>query len=342
MFGRSQGPLAVAAYVLGLGACSAPSEHTDLRPDGPPEVLAVLAADDTAGEGVVETATFCKLRDDKRPELIPANPDGPDQVCPDDLAAGAEEVIDTVPISWYVRIQFDELLDPHVEDLISINDSSGQPTGLSSGTLATTQPVTLTCGGTKIPYDGYYDPSGNSYTWPVGPSLVVSPNDTSSIPTGSECEISVLPKVTDKDGLAVPAAQLGPYKFKIAPLALVDTSPKAGDLTAPSTIDAASPLSITFNAPIAVSSVVPAEVMIADVDSCDAPTTSVAHTAEILPGAGSKTSVKVRDSGAAAGDAWLRGKTYLITFAAGATVKDLAGGEGQLPADLTICFKTAP
>jgi hypothetical protein len=44
------------------------------------------------------------------------------------------------------------------------------------------------------------------------------------------------------------------------------------------------------------------------------------------------------------GDAWLHGKTFTITFNAGATVQDAAGGVGALPAaaDLTLCFKTTP
>ena len=132
MTGRSQGYLAATVCVLGFGACSAPVEHTDLRPDGPPEVLAVLASDDPDGAGAVETATFCKLGDDKRPGLVPAALAGPTQVCPDDLMKGADpgEVTDTQPVDWYVRIQFDELLNPKIEDLLPITDSSGKPTGI--------------------------------------------------------------------------------------------------------------------------------------------------------------------------------------------------------------------
>src|SRR5262245_55282167 len=158
MIGRTQGHLAATVCVLAFGACSNPDENTDLRSSGPPEVLTVLASNDAAGDGILEGATFCKLNDDKRPGLVPANPDGPAQVCPDNLAMGADEVTDTIPVGWYVRIMFDELLNPAIEDLLPIPDSD-----LMQGSLAKTQPVTLTCasGATVITvaYDGYYSPS---------------------------------------------------------------------------------------------------------------------------------------------------------------------------------------
>src|ERR1700760_1376488 len=91
----------VVALIGTFAACGDPDEPTDLRPAGPPEVLSVLVSDDTTGAGVAERATFCKLHDDKRPALIPANPNGPDQVCPEDLALGVTEAGDTVPVGWY-------------------------------------------------------------------------------------------------------------------------------------------------------------------------------------------------------------------------------------------------
>jgi hypothetical protein len=340
MSGRSQGYLAGTACMLAFGACSAPDEHTDLRPSGPPEVLAVLASDDADGAGIVETATYCKTGDDKRPGLIPANPDGPAQVCPDDLSKGTDEVTDTNPVDWYVRIQFDELLNPDVEDLVPI-----QPTGLSAGTLANSQPVTLTCGGVNVPYDGYYNPSGNAYTWPVGPSLFIAPNDSSKIATGTECEVALKPDVVaDKDGEHVPAAQLGPYKFKIAPLALVSANPTAPkDPAKPTQISPTKALVLTFNALIDVASLDPTKVTIHDATSCDPATaTATVHT-PVIKADKSKLAIDISDMGAAAMEAWLHAKTYIITFAANATVKDVAGGSGTLPeaADLTICFKTA-
>ncbi len=352
MTGRSQGYLAATACVLGFGACSAPTEHTDLRPDGPPEVLAILASDDPDGAGVVETATFCKTGDDKRPGLVPAALAGPTQVCPDDLKMGADEVTDTQPVDWYVRIQFDELLNPKIEDLLPITDAAGKPTGIFKGSLANTQPVTLTCKDVNgapvdVPYDGYYDPSGNSVTWPLGPSLVIQPNDSSKIATGSDCQVAVKSDVVaDKDGNHVPTTELGPYTFKIAPMALLSEDPaQPKDLTKPATIDASKPLVLTFNATMDVTSLAAAQVKIQDATSCDPATASATvHTATIVADADSKQAIDVQDSGVAGMDAWLHGLTYIVTFPGGIDVKDAGGGAGHFPDanKLTLCFKTAP
>jgi hypothetical protein len=353
MIGRSQGHLAVTACVFGLGACTAPNEHTDLRPDGAPEVLAVLASDDASGAGVTETATFCKLNDNKRPGLIPADPDGPAQVCPDDFSKPADEVTDTVPVGWYIRFQFDELLNPNIEELVAIKDAQGKDTGLFKGSLDNTQPVTITCGGVDVPYGGYYDPSGNSFTWPVGPSLFVAPNDTSTIAAGSECQIALKADVVaDKDGQHIPADQLGPYKFKIADLTLASTSPAApDDPTKPETISPASALVATFNATIDVASLAAGEVTMNIVASCDATPSVPGQTVLIKKDANDPTSIDISDAAGPANpttddpanhDAWVHGSTYLITFAAGADVKDLAGATATLPAadKLSICFQT--
>jgi hypothetical protein len=348
MIGRSQGHLAVTACVFGLGACTAPTASTDLRPAGPPEVLTVLASDDASGAGIVETATFCKANDNKRPGLIPANPDGPAQVCQDDLNAGADEVTDVVPVGWYVRLQFDELLNPSIEDLLPIIDSKGNDTGTFKGSLARTQPVTITCGGVDIAYDGYYNPSGNSVTWPVGPSLFIAPDDTSMIAAGTECQVTLNPDVvTDKDGNHVPADQLGPYKFKIAKLKLASTDPEAPkDPTKPSTISPAAPLIVTFNATVDAASLLPAEVtMLSGVTSCTDTTGGVASTVDVVGHPDDPTSIKISDAAGAAANAknaWLTSTTYVITFAAGADVKDRAGATLTLPGSdkLSICFKT--
>ncbi|HET7501082.1 MAG TPA: Ig-like domain-containing protein [Kofleriaceae bacterium] len=358
MIGRSQGHLAATVCVLGLGACSAPTENTDLRPGGPPEVLTVLASDDAAGDGILEAATFCKTGDKKRPGLIPANPDGPAQICPEDLLAGADEVTDTFPVDWYVRIQFDELLNPSVEDLVPITDKNGNPTGQFSGSLASSQPVTITCAGVTIPYDGYYNPSGNSVTWPVGPSLFIAPTDTSTIPAGTECEVTIKPDVVaDKDGEHVPDDQLGPYKFKIADLAVASTTPAAlEDPTMPpdmpAKIDATSPLVITFNATIDPATLPASAVTMRQVKDCtgtplDTPATPVPLT-KLDPD--DKTSIDISDANGPANpttddpnnhDAWVHGATYIVTFVTGTVVKDLAGATLSLPDDLTICFQTA-
>jgi hypothetical protein len=360
MIGRSQGHLAATVCVLGLGACTAPTENTDLRPGGPPEVLAVLASDDAAGDGILEAPMFCKPGDAKRPGVVPSIPNDAKQICPDDLSADADEVTDTVPIGWYIRIQFDELLDPSVEELLPIPDKNGNPTDLSMGSLAATQPVAITCGGVNVPYDGYYNPSGNSVTWPVGPSLFIAPGDTTMIAPGTECEISLKPDVvTDKDGELVPAAQLGPYKFKIAELALLKTSPAALDSTkpppaTPTKLDASAPLVVTFNALIDPTTLPPTAVTMQRVADCKGtaldPVPVTTPLTKLDPK--DKTSIDISDgegppnpttANPANHDAWVHGATYLITLVAGTVIKGVAGGMHTLeaPDKLTICFQTA-
>lgn len=339
MIGRTQGYLAATASVLIFGACSDPEESTDLRPSGAPEVLTVLVA--TSDDGVLEGATFCKPNDDKRPGLVPANPDGPSQVCSDDLAMGADKVEDTVPIGWYVRIQFDELLNPDIEELLPIPGSD-----LMEGSLAKSQPVLLSCGGVNVPYDGYYNPSGNSFTWPLGPSLFIGPDPAAvaAIPTGSDCTLMLKPDVIlDKDGEKVPQAQVGPYTFKIAEMALVSTDPGApDDPTDPDKVAPEDPLVLTFNAQVDVASLDPAEVVIREVASCD-DTGGTARTAKIAAVAKDLTSIQISDAGAVDA-AFEPSKTYVITFAAGAQVtQDIAsGGTVDLAPDdfKPICFKT--
>jgi len=152
---RNASAIFTMAGALAFGACTDPVQRTDLRPPGPPEVLTVLAMNDQAG-GLIETATFCKTNDEKRPGIVGLPDFSTQQVCDDDLSKPADEVTDAVPTSWYARVEFDRLLDPNVEDLIPILDpDTMQPTGTSTGSLAMTQPVTLKCGGVDVPYDGY-------------------------------------------------------------------------------------------------------------------------------------------------------------------------------------------
>jgi hypothetical protein len=341
MIGRTQGHLAATACVLVLGACSDPEERSDLRPSGAPEVLTVLVSNDAAGDGILEGATFCKLNDDKRPGLVPANPDGPVQVCPDDLSKSATEVDDAVPLSWYVRIQFDELLNPDIEELLPIPDSD-----LFEGSLAKTQPVVLSCGvpGVNVPYDGYYDVTGNSLTWPLAPSLVIIPLDPTTIPTSSACTLMLKADViVDKDGEHVPAAQVGPYTFKIAALDLVGTDPAPPrDATKPGTVAPEDPVLLTFNAQVDATSLDPTTVTIREVTSC-ADTGGTTRTAAVAPVDEDPTSIAISVAGAMTDPAFSPEKTYVITFAGANVHQDIAtGGNVDLPeaADLTLCFKT--
>src|SRR5689334_10731229 len=166
---------------LALGACDDPVADTDLRPEGPPDVLAVLVFNDTENNAV-ESATYCKPNDPKRPGKVglPAYGLNP-VICPLD-GAPVDMLTDAWPESWYVRIVFDELLDPDVETLEPVLDAMGNETDMATGSLAATQPVILKCQDVNgvmidVDYDGYYSPSGNTVTWPLGPSLVIKPLD---------------------------------------------------------------------------------------------------------------------------------------------------------------------
>jgi hypothetical protein len=232
---RTHGVVATTLGVLALGACASPEQNTDLRPEGPPDVLAVLVMTDAASQ-LSEHATYCKPDDPKRPSLVGLPDATTFQICPDD-GSPAGEVKDAYPDGWYVRIMFDELLDPSIEELVDIDAET------QSGTIANTHPVTLQCesltGGalTDVPYDGYYNPAGNNVTWPLGPSLVIKPNDPTLIATGTKCQVTINENVTDKDGNVVPMDQRGPFKFEVAPITAIAIDP-ADDPDGENAVDA--------------------------------------------------------------------------------------------------------
>jgi hypothetical protein len=213
----------VATAVFAAGACSDPTQNTDLRPDGPPEVLAVLVMNDPAGH-LVESATYCKENDAKRPNIV-GLPDFTTQtICDDDMSKPASMVTNAYADGWYIRVMFDELLDPDVEELEEIEDDTGAGTGTFEGHIANTHPVKLECesvngGMVEVEYDGYYSPSGNSITWPLGPSLVIKPNHPELVATNKMCQVTLLDVIEDKSGEKVPDAQVGPHRFQIAPIA---------------------------------------------------------------------------------------------------------------------------
>jgi hypothetical protein len=214
--------------------CGDPVASTDLRPDGDPEVLSVLVMNDP--DFFIETATFCAIGDEKRPGFVGGIGGN---VCDDDLSVGAEIVSDATsggaePTGWYVRVMFDELLDPNIEDLVDVLDPTTMlPTGQFNGTLVNTQPFVLTCtdpagNPVNVAYDGYYSPSGNSVTWPVGPSLVVQPIDHSTVRTGAACSLTLNDNIVDKQQRSVPADQRGAYQFELTALAFTGSSPAPG------------------------------------------------------------------------------------------------------------------
>ena len=226
---------------VALVGCGVPEQNTDLRPEGPPEVLAVLVGTDPSAQ-LSESATFCAKDDAKRPAGVGLPDFSFVQICDDDPSVEATMVDNAYPDGWYIRVMFDELLDPSVEELVEITDpDTGMGTDTFYGTLANTQPVTLQCesvsgGMVNVPYDGYYSPAGNAVTWPLGPSLVIKPDEPRAIATSSMCTVSLKDTIRDKDGELVPAAQRGPFPFKVAPLQIVAIEPADGSEVTPLSI----------------------------------------------------------------------------------------------------------
>ncbi|HET9992831.1 MAG TPA: hypothetical protein VFQ65_30055, partial [Kofleriaceae bacterium] len=212
--------------------------------------------------GQLEQVTFCKTQgpndggqgagDPKRPDEVILTDESALELCPTDSTKSVNELTNALPETWYVRVQFDELLDPSIEDLVANVDATGAPDGTYTGTLMNTQPVTLKCesvsgsGLVEVPYDGYYSPSGNAISYPVGPSLVIIPADPTVVATNSECTVTLKSNITDKDGNQVPADQIGPYKFKIAPIQVLAIDPPDGGKQDP----VAAGVDLTFNTAI--------------------------------------------------------------------------------------------
>jgi hypothetical protein len=304
---RSQGLLAVGIG-LAVAACGEPDLNTNLRPEGAPEVLALLTQNpiDWDGNGFTETALKCRyvngVRDPKAPAFVGDPITGGSLVCPetqaefdegpDHLRSVEPRIIDGV--SWGLRVMFDELLDgDHVEDLIGFDDEGMEhPCNADDesceGTLARTQPFTLACGATptELAYDGFYVPNGNNVTFPLGPSLFLRPAniDDLTFPTGSPCKLTMKPEVIiDKDGESVPASDPGvsnnyQIDFKIADLALLLIDPSPGGVVSPDPV-AAGAAAFVFNASIASDDdglpLNPKQFVLRDGDGNEIPTFSV-------------------------------------------------------------------
>lgn len=249
---KTQGAVVTTVAMLAISGCDDPTARTDLRPEGPPDVLSVLVLSDSLN-GLVETATFCAPGDEKRPAQVGLPDFTTTTVCPVDIAMPIDEAKNAAPEAWYVRVMFDELLDPDIEDLRTMTQNGVE---ITFGTLERTQPVTLECQDftgnlVNVPYDGYYSPSGNSVTWPVGPSLVIKPNNPETISVASQCQVTLKENIVDKDGTTVESEQRGPYKFSVAPIQVISTAPADGATVTPE----AGGVQVVFNTSILASSV---------------------------------------------------------------------------------------
>jgi hypothetical protein len=229
---RTQGLLAAGLGLLLTGCFADPDLKTDLRPEGPPEVLTVLALDLNTGH---EGATFCKYVGGALDEKGPGNVQG-SIICPAveaDFEAEAAE-----PLGWGVRIVFDELLNAdQVETLDCDVDGDGMqdnPITTCDGHIDTTLPVTVTCEGVtgSIAYDGYYVPNGNKDSFPVGPSIAIFPDNVAA--TGTTCTVTIDPNVVvDKSGTpVVVGADINTFTMTLADLALIGTDPADAEAVA--------------------------------------------------------------------------------------------------------------
>src|ERR1041384_7612125 len=114
-----------AAIFVGalLVGCSAPDQPTDLRKDGPPNVTTVTVMSDLRTgvdpdfprgsfdlSRLIESATYCRVGDEKRPSLVGLPTLRTAQVCPNDLTkpSDTDGVAEGAPPNWFVRVVFDE------------------------------------------------------------------------------------------------------------------------------------------------------------------------------------------------------------------------------------------
>ncbi len=318
----SEIPLALLVGGFAIG-CQNPDLKTNLNTEGAPEVTTVLVLSearevdfnrdgfpdcDPSALEFCEAATFCGQRVDFKVHrgFCPRNTEG--------AIMAAEPVMDAAPASWFARVVFSELLNPDVEELVDAN-LDGK---FEAGTIKNTQPVSLTCNGQVVAYDGFYDPSGNDVTQRPGPALVIQP--LVQVATNARCELSVNSTVTDKEGFGVDPAFAGPFVFGLAPMSVVATSPENNA----EGIGLDATLSVDFNAEVLKGSLTDATLTLVDNNGNAVALTREAKgtSAELKPAAPLNP-----------------GTSYTLTIAP-TGIRDTGGGELTLAAPKTITFQT--
>jgi hypothetical protein len=292
-----------------VGCLSEPELKTNLRPEGLPEVLAVLTH---------EEAVFCKYvggtLDDKGPGLVQGV-----QVCPQamaDFTAPAE----LAPLGWDLRIVFDELLRGDDVETLECDED-----GICVGHINTTLPVDLRCDGTAVEYDGYYYPNGNKESFPVGPAIVVEPDPASlTFATGTACTVTINDVVKDKEGNTVASgAGLGTFNLKIEDLTLIGTDPEdADDVADRGVIAGDDTIVFAFNALIDDSSIAATEFEILD------------NAGVVVPSVATATDDVIELAGVAA----LPAGNYTARLKSGASFAETNTGTITLAADIDVRF----
>jgi hypothetical protein len=329
---KTQGVLAAGVASIALAACSDPTLLTDLRPEGPPEVLTVMTLTDLPspnGGFLAENSVFC-ADDEKAPTFIGAPDFSVIQLCPEPGGDSLPPPRGANPLGFYARVVFDELLDGDAVETLTDSETGGPCTETSltcDGHINTTMPVILRCDTDndgdveEVGYDGYYSPNGNSVSWPPGPSLVVTAEDLFA--TSSSCELELIgDRLPDKDGVAPDIT--GPFDFEIAPLEIVALDPAPGDepVVAPDVI-----VFVGFNALIDVTSATAADFTLTDSAGADVPFTVVAGDALTF---GIQPGEAVAD------------ETYTLTILGTAVFSDVFGGELTVGEDIEIVYTIEP
>jgi hypothetical protein len=260
---------------------------------------------------------------------------GTDTVCrpeseeDDGRAKGTCVQVGALPLGWQARVVFNELLNSSVENLLPCVDvnhdgvcsaADDDDDGLNHGSLIATQPVTLTCGGQAIAYDGYYQPTGNHLSVPPGPSLVIQPLELAA--TGSTCEITVKSNVVqDKDQEAI--ADSGSFSFRIAPMT-IESASIANDTE----IGPDSSVAVFFNTLVDESS------LAGNVTVTDTTNGGVQHPVVAVTDPEDNKTVVV----SSASGAWDPGTDYTLTIDSG--VQDIKGGSFSVDQPFTLNFTT--
>lgn len=204
--------------LVAIAACLG-CEATGAPEQAPAEPAALAVASIAIVWENVEHPIFCS--EDFRHETYCGDTDDPEQL--DNVAAAGSSI----------RIAFTAPLP----------EAAGAPDSLSRGY------VDWSCDGNDVDYDSSYDSEVAPFSIPPSPALVLAPGH---LPGGSTCEIML------NEQLMVAAAispdQVGSRSFGIAPLALVDTTPKNGSAD----VALARPLTLVFNNAIDLGSAVEA------------------------------------------------------------------------------------
>lgn len=345
---------ALVPLTLGVTACSdeAAPPQPGLRVDGPPDVLAVLAASNRALSSslLLEEATYCRPNDAKRPARIFLPGSTETEVCPVDLSKTVDVFRQASPAYWYVRFVFDERLDLR---------TPSEPSPESGGEVRLTEegPVTLSCDGAPVDYAHFYVDNGDKESWPPGPSLKIRPRRADRIPANAMCEVTLEDDaIADTTGVPVEDSQLGPYRFQLAPISLlVPTGAAAapyGTTGAIPTLLAGNPaFRINFNHYLDPSSFTAASARVfrdafsndpaTELTECGGGTQVAARVATFPVPADQAASVPaamtIADATILDGD-WAPATQYRVELG-GTVVRDRAGGANLLPR-YTLCFRT--